>query len=82
MLDFGLVKARTAVGQLELTGANTLTLGTLLYMSPECLWNIHDKVDARADVYSLGAVGYYLLTGQSRLFDCATLGELLLPSEG
>ena len=65
----------TAVGQLELTGANT-TLGTPLYMSPEAVEH-PDKVDARADVYSLGAVGYYLLTGQP-LFDCATLGELLL----
>ncbi len=75
VLDFGLVKARTAVGQLELTGANT-TLGTPLYMSPEAVEH-PDKVDARADVYSLGAVGYFLLTGQP-LFDCATLGELLL----
>ena len=75
VLDFGLVKARTAEGQLELTGANT-TLGTPLYMSPEAVEH-PDKVDARADIYSLGAVGYFLVTGQP-LFDCATLGEVLM----
>jgi len=36
-----------------------------------------DKVTASADIYSLGAVGYFLLTGQP-LFDCATLGEVLM----
>jgi len=58
-----------------LTGANT-TLGTPLYMSPEAVEH-PDKVDARADIYSLGAVGYFLVTGQP-LFDCETLGEVLL----
>jgi hypothetical protein len=75
VLDFGLVKARATEGQLELTGANT-TLGTPLYMSPEAVEH-PDKVDARADIYSLGAVGYFLVTGQP-LFDCATLGEVLM----
>ena len=60
---------------MELTGANT-TLGTPLYMSPEAVEH-PDKVDARADIYSVGAVGYFLLTGQP-LFDCATLGEVLM----
>ncbi|MDD5141605.1 MAG: serine/threonine protein kinase [Verrucomicrobiales bacterium] len=75
VLDFGLVKARATQGQLELTGANT-TLGTPLYMSPEAVEH-PDKVDARADIYSVGAVGYFLVTGQP-LFDCATLGEVLV----
>ncbi len=75
VLDFGLVKARAAAGQLELTGANT-TLGTPLYMSPEAVEH-PDKVDAAADIYSLGAVGYFLVTGHP-LFDCATLGEVLM----
>ena len=75
VLDFGLVKARAVEGQLELTGANA-TLGTPLYMSPEAVEH-PDKVDARADIYSVGAVGYFLLTGQP-LFDCATLGEVLM----
>jgi len=75
VLDFGLVKARAVAGQLDLTGANT-TLGTPLYMSPEAVEH-PDQVDGRADLYSVGAVGYYLLTGQP-LFDCASLGEVLL----
>ena len=75
VLDFGLVKARAAEGQLELTGA-TSTLGTPLYMSPEAVEH-PNQVDARADIYSVGAVGYFLLTGQP-LFDCASLGEVLM----
>ena len=75
VLDFGLVKARSMDGQLDLTGANT-TLGTPLYMSPEAVEH-PDRVDARADIYSLGAVGYFLVTGWP-LFDCATLGEVLM----
>jgi len=75
VLDFGLVKARATEGQLELTGA-TSTLGTPLYMSPEAVEH-PNQVDARADIYSVGAVGYFLVTGQP-LFDCASLGEVLL----
>jgi serine/threonine protein kinase len=75
VLDFGLVKSRDTQGQLELTSA-TATLGTPLYMSPEAIEH-PEKVDARSDLYSLGAVGYYLLTGKP-LFEAASLGEVLL----
>jgi serine/threonine protein kinase len=34
------------------------------------------EVDARSDLYSLGAVGYFLVTGEP-LFDRLTLGEVL-----
>ena len=62
VLDFGLVKQ---VGETEaepLTRADTLT-GTPLYMAPEAITS-PDQIDARTDLYALGAVGYYLLTGQ------------------
>ena len=44
-------------------------LGTPLYMAPERIRNPADA-DARADIYALGAVAFYLLTG-TRLFDGA-----------
>lgn len=75
VLDFGLVKAPAKPGQAELTMAES-TLGTPLYMSPEAVEH-SNSVDARSDLYSVGAVGYFLVTGQS-LFDCATLGEVLI----
>jgi len=75
VLDFGLVKARNLEGQVELTGA-TATLGTPLYMSPEAVEH-PDKVDARTDLYSLGGVGYYLVTGET-VFYGATIGEVLM----
>ena len=75
VLDFGLVKARNLEGQVELTGA-TATLGTPLYMSPEAVEH-PDQVDARSDLYSLGCVGYYLLTGET-VFAGLSVGEVLL----
>jgi hypothetical protein len=75
VLDFGLVKVRDLQGGAELTMAEA-TLGTPLYMSPEAVEH-SNEVDARSDFYSLGAVGYFLLTGEA-LFDCLTLGEVLM----
>lgn len=75
VLDFGLVKAQAQPGQLGLTMAEA-TLGTPLYMSPEAVEHAN-RVDARSDIYSLGAVGYFLVTGQP-LFDCASLGEVMI----
>jgi serine/threonine-protein kinase len=76
LLDFGLVQG---VGlQME---ANRLTVqGTVLgsppYMAPEQGAGRTD-LDARVDVYSLGGVGYYLLTGQQP-FVRETAMEMLL----
>ncbi len=75
VLDFGLAKARVEEGQVELTAAS-VTLGTPLYMAPEAVEH-PETVDGRSDLYSLGALGYFLLTGEA-LFDCLTLGEVLL----
>ena len=75
VLDFGLVKARKVEGQMELTGT-TATLGTPLYMSPEAVEH-PDRVDARADLYSLGCVGYYLLTGEA-VFAGLSVGEIMM----
>ena len=65
ILDLGLAM----LGQQYLEGENNLTtigqlMGTLDYMSPEQAADSH-QVDARADVYSLGATLFQLLTGQA-----------------
>jgi tRNA A-37 threonylcarbamoyl transferase component Bud32 len=61
VLDFGLVKIRAGEEtQTQLTRAG-LT-GTPAYMAPEIAMN-SAEVDGRADLYSLGCVGYWLLTG-------------------
>ena len=56
--DFGLARVLTA--DLELT-RDGMTLGTPLYMSPE--QGQGAAVDARSDLYSLGATVYHLLAG-------------------
>jgi tRNA A-37 threonylcarbamoyl transferase component Bud32 len=61
VLDFGLVKALAGPATANLTSPNTVT-GTPLYMSPEAASH-PEQIDARADVYAIGAVGYFLLTG-------------------
>jgi serine/threonine-protein kinase len=67
VVDFGLVKEIATKGTGDtvpdptLTAANAIT-GTPLYMAPESII-APETLDARADVYALGAVGYWLLTG-------------------
>jgi eukaryotic-like serine/threonine-protein kinase len=62
VVDFGLVREIDGAGTtMTMTMGNLLT-GTPLYMSPEAIRG-EDAVDARADLYALGAVGYMLLAG-------------------
>jgi hypothetical protein len=63
VLDFGLVKrVEKSDVDLELSAQNML-IGTPLYMAPEALVS-PDRIDARSDLYSVGALGYVLLTGK------------------
>ena len=66
VLDFGLVKVRQPRGQQALTATMEHTTGTPAYMAPEIILG-ETNVDRRADVYALGCVAYYLLTGPARL---------------
>jgi eukaryotic-like serine/threonine-protein kinase len=61
VLDFGLVKAFGTEQDDRLTANHALT-GTPSYMSPEAISH-PDTIDARTDIYAVGAVGYFLLTG-------------------
>jgi hypothetical protein len=61
VVDFGLAKG-TEPGDTELTGSQAI-VGTPLYLAPERISGV-DLVDARSDLYALGGVGYFLLTGQ------------------
>jgi serine/threonine-protein kinase len=66
VVDFGLVKDVSstngpALSEPALTLADSVA-GTPLYMAPETISD-PEHVDARADLYALGAVGFWLLTG-------------------
>ncbi|HWA38554.1 MAG TPA: serine/threonine protein kinase [Burkholderiales bacterium] len=66
ILDFGLVKSMGQPHSRDLTRSQRI-LGTPLYMAPERLRDPTD-VDARADIYAVGAVAWLMLTGR-RMFD-------------
>ncbi len=77
VLDFGLVK-EISPSQVEaaaklVTQTDAIT-GTPLYMPPEALTN-PSAVNARSDLYALGAVAYYLLTG-THVFDGESIVEV------
>jgi tRNA A-37 threonylcarbamoyl transferase component Bud32 len=74
VLDFGLVKAvhLGAAGGMK----PNAVVGTPHFMSPEAVEK-PETVDSRGDLYSLGAVGYWLLTGKT-LFDRDVVEDLLV----
>jgi hypothetical protein len=87
VLDFGLVKEQHADTETAKTGIGVLT-GTPQYLCPEAI-RTPEAVDERSDLYALGAVGYFLLTGEP-VFAAPTVVEVcsdhlhtdpVLPSE-
>jgi serine/threonine-protein kinase len=69
LLDFGLAKPSSLAGNrsVQLTAEGTVT-GSPLFMSPEQASG-DDRVDARSDIYSLGAVMYFMLSGRPPFLD-------------
>jgi serine/threonine-protein kinase len=77
VLDFGLVKFNHYAGHSDiLETLDRTTTGTPAYMAPEIILGDVD-VDRRADVYALGCVAYYLLTGQL-VFDADSPMKMLM----
>ena len=72
VVDFGLVKNFTG-GLVESAASDAIT-GTPLYMAPEAITQ-PDTIDGRSDLYAVGAVAYFLLTGQ-HVFEAATVFEV------
>ena len=63
LLDFGLVRTTANLPTTESLTQHGMLVGTPAYMSPEQAGG-DGEIDARSDIYSLGAVAYYLLTGK------------------
>jgi eukaryotic-like serine/threonine-protein kinase len=63
LFDFGLVLSLKKNTDPRLSGTGRI-FGTPLFMSPEQATG-HQELDGRSDIYSLGAVAYYLLTGRT-----------------
>jgi serine/threonine-protein kinase len=74
VLDFGLVKIVEATNGPDRSHPEAI-MGTPLYMSPEAI-RTPAAVDARSDIYAVGALGYYLLTGQ-HVFDGEVVADIL-----
>jgi serine/threonine-protein kinase len=77
VLDFGLVKAvdtRDKSRDHTAETAEGITPGTPDYMAPEM--TLGNPVDARADIYAVGCVGYYMLTGQP-VFQAANVYHMI-----
>jgi eukaryotic-like serine/threonine-protein kinase len=76
ILDFGLVKRSLSDGAAGVVVTHPeLVTGTPAYLAPET--TMSGMVDQRADLYALGCVGFWLLTGRL-VFEAATLTAMLV----
>jgi serine/threonine-protein kinase len=71
VLDFGLVRTLEREQATSTAGA---VVGTPLYLAPESITK-PESIDPRADIYAVGGVAYFLVTG-SHVFEAATVVEL------
>ncbi|HVR75399.1 MAG TPA: serine/threonine-protein kinase, partial [Planctomycetota bacterium] len=73
VVDFGLVKDIENLSDVTLSAVNTIS-GTPHYLSPEAIRS-PSEVDGRSDLYAVGVLGYYLLTGMP-LFETQSFVEV------
>jgi serine/threonine-protein kinase len=76
VLDFGLVKAAWSLGEDDRLTTEGVITGTPAFLAPEVALGRRD-LDERVDIYGLGCVAYWLLTGK-RVFEGATPMEMVL----
>ncbi len=64
LLDFGVAKLsdKKSVSKLSLVG---MVLGTPAYMAPEQALGAREAVDARSDIFAVGAIIFTMLTGEN-----------------
>ncbi len=86
VVDFGLVKDLDNLSESSMIPLNEIA-GTPLYISPEAIRSPGD-IDARSDLYSVGVLGYFMVTGKpvfkgdsaTDLFNCHLHTEPTPPS--
>jgi serine/threonine-protein kinase len=76
LLDFGMVRRTGLDSAAETLTGDNLVIGTPAYMSPEQVGG-GAEVDSRSDIYSVGAVGYFLVTGRPP-FERGTAVQVLM----
>jgi hypothetical protein len=76
VLDFGLVKSKYLEDDAKLLTMDGTATGTPAYLAPEIAMG-EKQIDGRADLYSLGCVAYFLLTGKL-VFDEPSLTAMAL----
>ena len=72
VVDFGLVRSLEPAAGDSLVA--NVVIGTPMYLAPEAI-STPEAIDGRADTYALGAVAYFLVTGQ-HVFEGGTVLEL------
>ena len=76
VLDFGLVKRSGASPDVRVTAAGWFA-GTPAYSSPESVLGEEGAVDGRSDLYSLGCVAFWILTGRM-VFGAGTPVQMMM----
>jgi serine/threonine-protein kinase len=77
VLDFGIAKLRSEVGDVRVQTRTGLLMGTPPYMSPEQCRGVSAEIDLRTDVYALGIILFEMVCGKPP-FTAAGFGDLLV----